>query len=286
MSSEPVHAEWVISCEPTPFALIPEQLIYDTETQHASKMLWCALMRHANKRGEAWPSLRTLARLLGVNRTTVMRWRDHLEANGWLKAAHDLDADNNPTSRVRVWLFWTKVDPVTLEPVHERTGGSHPRNTPVAPAQQGVAPAQRHLIESHDREPEIERTPDARDARELQIERVYAHWLSAASSAGIVSDVTRSRLTPGRREKIERRLREGYSVDELCDAVSAALASEFHRQKPAYCELASVLGSREKVDRHLANANGRSVAVDDQLAKAQQLLDRSQMMHEWMSNGA
>lgn len=70
-------------------------------------------------------------------------------------------------------------------------------------------------------------------------------------------------MTPGRREKITRRLKEGYTVDQLCTAIDGAFGSSWHRSKPAWLELSSILGSREKVDRHILNAAGNAAASGD-----------------------
>lgn len=275
MSGEPIHAEWIVSSEPTPFAMVPEELIYDVDVQHGAVRLWAALQRHANRKGEAWPSLRTLATKLGVNRTTVMRWRDHLDDLGWLKYAHDLDADGNPIGRVRVWLFWTRVDPATGVPVHQRTGGSHERNTQSHERNGGVAPAQRHLIESQEREPPNERTPSARVARATDADRVWAHWLDVATRSGALRAVGRYTFTPGRREAVMARLRQGYTADQLCTVVDAAFRSEHHRSKARYLDLSSICGNAKKVDGHLAAAELSDLRTDDRLAKAQATLDRT-----------
>lgn len=116
------------------------------------------------------------------------------------------------------------------------------------------------------------------------VERVFAHWAAVAGREGVIRDVARTKLTEGRRKAIRSRLRERYSVDDLCEAIDSAFKSEFHRSTPAWLELASVLGSAAKVDRHLATSHGRGLAEQDRRERAEHTLAKTAAMREWMDS--
>jgi len=54
-----------------------------------------------------------------------------------------------------------------------------------------------------------------------EIEAVFEHWMEVMESP-------RSKLDSKRREAIQARLRDGYSLSDLCDAINGCRASRFH----------------------------------------------------------
>lgn len=87
--------------------------------------------------------------------------------------------------------------------------------------------------------------------------RVFDHWceVDAASGGGRIRG---RKLTGDRLKRIEARLREGYSVDDLCDAITAFCHDPFHAGKNSnntrYTGLVTLLKSGEKVEAGLALA--------------------------------
>lgn len=81
------------------------------------------------------------------------------------------------------------------------------------------------------------------------------------------------KLTPGRRRKIAARLKDGFSVDQLVDAMKAAHADPFYRgendRDRRYDDPETIFKSVEVVEKHLEHGGmKRTVAVDDQKARA------------------
>ena len=82
-------------------------------------------------------------------------------------------------------------------------------------------------------------------------DRVFSAWVVATER-----DPARTRLTVQRRKKIETRLREGYSEDELTAAVRGISLSAFHRgdndAKTRYDDLTVALRDGGQVERFAA----------------------------------
>lgn len=80
------------------------------------------------------------------------------------------------------------------------------------------------------------------------VERVFAAWVTATGRSA-----SKTRLSADRRKKIEARLKEGFDVDELIEAVQGVTLSDFHmgnndrRQK--YDDLTTVLRDGSQVEK-------------------------------------
>lgn len=90
-------------------------------------------------------------------------------------------------------------------------------------------------------------------------DRVFGAWLEATGR-----DPARTRLTAQRRKKIDARLREGYSDDELVAAVRGIALSAFHRGEndtgTRYDDLTVALRDGGQVERFAALAEQASRA--------------------------
>jgi len=83
---------------------------------------------------------------------------------------------------------------------------------------------------------------------------VFSHWSGTLWSK--VHDAGSARATPKRVSPIRARLREGFTVEQLCRVIDAISQSAFHlgdndRGKP-YIEPGTIFRNREKVEEHLA----------------------------------
>ena len=59
--------------------------IFDDEKLTANeKYLYLAMSKYANKQGECYPSISTLAKVMGVSTRTVKRVLPKLEQSGWV----------------------------------------------------------------------------------------------------------------------------------------------------------------------------------------------------------
>lgn len=91
------------------------------------------------------------------------------------------------------------------------------------------------------------------------VQRVFDHWAAGEKRTGGVS---RAMLTPERRKRIRARLKDGYTVEELCMAIDGFHADPFHLGKnnrdSRYTDLHTILKSAAKVDAGIAKSGRRS----------------------------
>ena len=83
------------------------------------------------------------------------------------------------------------------------------------------------------------------------VEAVHRHWVG-------VFGRPRTKLTPERRRKVQARLRDGYTPDDLCKAVDGCAKSQFHVDG-GYTTLGTILKSAETVDQHIERARRGAV---------------------------
>jgi hypothetical protein len=87
---------------------------------------------------------------------------------------------------------------------------------------------------------------------------VFAHWQA-------VMDHATAKLTPGRRKCIDARLRDGYTPDQLKQAVDGCKSSAYHQggndRQAVYDDLTLICRSGEKVEQFLGYLRKPSVAV-------------------------
>jgi DNA-binding MarR family transcriptional regulator len=75
-----------------PFTQIPNDAISDTELTHAQFRVYSYLMRRANTEARAWPSHRTIAKDIGMDKSTVSNAIKALVAAGWVTVhVHQVD---------------------------------------------------------------------------------------------------------------------------------------------------------------------------------------------------
>lgn len=94
----------------------------------------------------------------------------------------------------------------------------------------------------------------ARDASASQ--QVFNHWVSVLGKPSTV------RLTPQRKGKVKARLRDGYTVEQLCQAVDGCKLSNWHmgeneRGQP-YNDLETILRSGKTVEEHIARLDAKT----------------------------
>lgn len=85
------------------------------------------------------------------------------------------------------------------------------------------------------------------------VQRVFDHWSAGEKRTGGVS---RAVLTTERRKRIKARLKDGYEVEDLCDAIDGFHADPFHlgqnNRDNRYTDLHTILKSAAKVDAGIA----------------------------------
>jgi hypothetical protein len=121
-------------------------------------------------------------------------------------------------------------------------------------------------------------TERGRYAAEREVRRLKAQ-LNGSTTAGVpegqgrsASTTTSSGAGRSRRRRglsypmdgknaatVRKVIRWGFSVEEIKRALDGAFASEFHRSKPSYLYLASILGDENKIRNHLTRLEPESV---------------------------
>lgn len=79
-------------------------------------------------------------------------------------------------------------------------------------------------------------------------EQVFQHWQA-------IFNKPRAKMDDSRRKAIRARLRDGYSVEDLCDAISGCRLSEFHMgqndRHQKYVEIALICRDAAHVDQFI-----------------------------------
>lgn len=239
------------------FAIVPEAIL--TSGLGAAVVTWALISRYAGRERSAWPSVATLASRLGVSRRTVQRHITELRRAGWL-TVHPRATPGGRQTSSRYVLHATPGAPEPSPPASDVASTGEGDKNVTGEGDKNVTPTT--LKESQiEGEKEISCfSPLTYEPSD--VERVFRHWVGQAHRAGAIKIPDRQRMTPSRVQKIRRRLADGYTVDELCAAITAACASSFHQQEARWLELASILGSSAKVDRHLIAAGALEAKRD------------------------
>lgn len=95
--------------------------------------------------------------------------------------------------------------------------------------------------------------------RTAEIKQVFEYWRAKTGRA------ESTKMTPDRTAKIRSRLKEGYTVSDLCKAVDGIMTSDFHtgandNGKP-YTDCSIVFRNAQKVDHFMSLAPSAPVAT-------------------------
>lgn len=89
--------------------------------------------------------------------------------------------------------------------------------------------------------------------------QVFEHWRD------VMPGRSKAKLTPGRRQKILARLREGYTAYQLLEAIDGCRASAFHMgdndRHTVYDDITLICRSGEKVEQFRRNVSGAAPIV-------------------------
>lgn len=103
--------------------------------------------------------------------------------------------------------------------------------------------------------PSTKPNPDPDPKTSDAVQRVFDHWSAGEKRTG---GVKRAMLTPERRKRIRARLKDGYTVEELCAAIDGFHGDAWHlgqnNRDTRYTDLHTILKSAAKVDAGIAKA--------------------------------
>jgi hypothetical protein len=206
------------------FGMLPEHVM-DNAT-HGAQALYARLAMMAAG-GQAWPGLEWLAGKLGVTDRTVRRWCAELRGLGVLRVQARFRDDGSQTTN-RYLVGWS---PATAPP-----------DTSVRPPR---TPASGHEIYQGEIEnpPTPQRGGLSADEHAELVATVVKAWQHALHPKG--------KATRDRTRRVSARLRDGYTVAELLEAVMGCAVSDFHRAGH-HTDLALICRDAQHVDRFRA----------------------------------
>lgn len=74
-----------VKSQAIPFFMVPVEIFDDSGISPFEKLVYCGLRRYADtETGKCFPSLKTVATMIGVSRKTIQRALDGLTAKGWI----------------------------------------------------------------------------------------------------------------------------------------------------------------------------------------------------------
>ena len=80
--------------------MIVDKRIYDTALPHRAISVYCYLCDRANKKGQCWPSTKTIAKDLNISRRTVFKALNDLENDGFIRRIGRLRTDKGSSSNL------------------------------------------------------------------------------------------------------------------------------------------------------------------------------------------
>jgi DNA-binding Lrp family transcriptional regulator len=225
-------------------AIVPEAAFVSLAGDATALAVYAVLALHADDDGRCHPHQATVAATLGVSEGTVRRKVKRLVdagllerfplMNGRLKCGNRYVLPDRALvrGRPRAGARSTRARERLLS-IKEQTI----MNKEIEPA----TPSERHLAS-------VTPMPEGRmlDVPSI-VDCVFDEWRRATRRTG------RTILTPKRRKAIEARVKEGYGLDDLLDAVRGWRRSTFHcganEQETVYNELTLLLRDGEHVER-------------------------------------
>lgn len=219
---------------------------------------------------KAWPGLDYLARKTRTSRDTVRRALRSLEKSGDVTL---VEAGSGRKSSL--WL----VHPGRGA---ESSGGSnlppvaklcHPRGSEAVPSEPSVEPPtseEKDLSPQNGNGTTSSSRAVASRTREAEVEALFAYWQTECGHP-------KAKLSPVRRRKIEGRLMDGRTPEEVITAIQgAAKAAYVGENGVKYDDIELICRSDEKLDLFIARAE----AVPAMSASERKLWDGLQRLHE------
>jgi uncharacterized phage protein (TIGR02220 family) len=93
--------------------------------------------------------------------------------------------------------------------------------------------------------------------RETQaVLEVFKYWQSQTGRS-------KTRLVPERRDKIRARLRQGFTIQDLKEAVVGATMSEHHSSNQEWLDITTIFKNGSVVENHIARKRGGDCVVEE-----------------------
>ena len=218
--------------------------------------------------GQAFPSLSTIARDLGIPKSTACELRKQLTDSGWIEL---LSGDTvrvvmgfepfgkpeqhseNPNDKSRTAFgkpeqHSEKSNAVRVSHSEKSNGDSEKSNDPFGKVESHIR-NNKPMEQDHGTNPEEETTVEGEPSTSAKVKSIFEYWQIQLSHP-------RAKLTYDRRRRIVDRLRDGYSVEEIKQAIDGWPASPFHRgENPGgviYDDIELICRNGSKLEKFMA----------------------------------
>ncbi len=216
----------------TGWCIIPPWVMADRNLTMAEKVLYGRILGLSDKHGYCYASNNWLGEQVGMDGRSVRRSVTSLQAKGYVRRVV-FGADNRTSKRA--------IYP-RMATLHPQDPESSPQDTMSSPPRTDCPPPQD--IESS----QVRDEGESNRGTHTDVQQVFEHWQQ-------VTGKHKAKLTNDRKQKVQARLREGFSVDELKEAVDGLAKSAWHQgdnpQGKRYDDLALVCRQGSKVEQFI-----------------------------------
>ena len=194
----------MVKANPGYYAIIPAIVRYDSDLNASAKLMYGEITALANSTGECTAGNPYFAKLYGVHTNTVSDWVRQLLEKGYITSVVDRAAGNKRKIRIAITKNSDTSPEKGEDPYHEKPEDNNTRTN----------------ISSNITETE-KSDQDSDELARKQRNAVYELYLKrfkVGDGVDLQGAKARYRLTPGRRDAIDRRLKDaGYQM--VCAAI-------------------------------------------------------------------
>lgn len=228
-------------------AFVPDEAVnrFHELTPKAALLFVYYCKRRGAADGMAWPSLSTIAKDMAIPKSSACELRKQLFDRGWIQV---VSGDN-----VRVVMgfpLFEKAEPdseKSNDVRKSRMGRSEKSN-------ESFGKVKLHIRNNQPNEPIKEIHVESADSTARQVKTIFSYWQERLNHPN-------SKLTAERQRKIEARLREGYTIGQIKQAIDGCASSSFHRgendQRRSYDDLELICRNGSKLETFIALAAPR-----------------------------
>lgn len=220
------------------YCVIPPYILKDTNINPTKKILLSRVLALSvnNPKGFCFSNNNTLARNIGLSERTVRRHISQLETLGYIELEYNKQGFPEGGTR-RIYPVFPKegVDKASGGDGQKVSGGRTKSEPPPYKTDKGISTRISNRSKGDYSE---------------EIREVFEFWKKHRKEALDLSDTGPSvKLTEKRERKIRSRLEEGYTVNQLKEAILGCMRDEFNRDN-GYVKVSLIFRNQDKVDQY------------------------------------
>ena len=202
-----------------------------------AKFVLLVLCNYADEKGQCWPSRENVAQKTAMSISSVQRHINWLAANGFLTWTNEHTKENRQTPNVY------QLPSADFAPREKKPGDklAHPPEKPSAK----IAKAECQMRQKPG--DKLAQNTSVRDTSKNTIRELFDFWKSTMKKNGSTL------LTPKRERNIADRLKQGYTVDQIKNAIQGNSISPFHNgqndRKEVFNDIELICRSGEKIEK-------------------------------------